>query len=145
MRLPVSADRLQQAIETHFQCQRCGNCCKGDGLVHFGADEAQAMADALGVTRAAFLRRHAVKVEPGRWILKDRIVKPTPSAPREIWCIFLQQGADGRYGCQINEAKPDQCREFPARWRNPDSLTDCAGLRLLLRQLREETAGEKVR
>jgi Fe-S-cluster containining protein len=133
---PVKTERLQQAIEHDFQCQRCGNCCKGDGLVHFGAREAQRMADALKITRASFLRRYAINVERGQWVLKDRGVQISPNV-RELWCIFLRRDPDGLYACDINRAKPDQCREFPAKWRNPDSLRSCAGLRLLMRGLRE--------
>ena len=137
MGLPVLAERLQQAIERDFQCRRCGHCCKGEGLVHFDAAEVQAMADAVGLSRAAFLRRFAITERRGRWILKDKRVEPPFGAAPEIWCVFLERDADGRCGCGLHHAKPTQCRRFPARWRNPDSLRDCLGLRLLMRQLGE--------
>ena len=144
-------DALEQAIQTRFQCQRCGHCCKGDGVVRVGPAEVDRMAAALGLSREAFTKTYAVKIGRERWRLKDRWVE-APDAdrgngrvrrtplPKEPWCIFLERGADGLYGCQVNAVKPDQCAAFPARWRNEDSLQTCAGLRRLTAELRAEAA-----
>ena len=141
MKLPVSVDRLQEAIDTDFCCLRCGNCCKGDGLVHFGPAEADAMAASLGLTRRQFLKAHGLRIKSGRWILRDRLVPGNgPSAgPPEKWCVFLEQDKTGRYRCALNTVKPDQCRGFPALWRNSDSYASCAGLRVLMADLRRRT------
>jgi Fe-S-cluster containining protein len=139
MEARTPAQRLRQAIEREFACRRCGACCKGEGLVHVGAPEADAMAKALGVDRDAFLAQFASSDGPGRWVLQDKIVKLGPAGPSETWCVFLERRADGHYGCQVNQAKPRQCATFPATWRNPDSMSDCVGLRLI----RERTPAKK--
>ncbi len=136
---------LQHAIETRFVCHRCGHCCKGDGLVQFGPLEADRMADHLGLSRRQFLKQFALRVEDDQWILRDRFVQDARTGGRrEQWCIFLERDADGRYGCRVNPAKPDQCGSFPAQWRNPDSLQTCVGLRRLLADLKAEPAAPKA-
>jgi len=128
--VPIPEETIQDAIEREFQCNRCGHCCKGDGVVDFGAREADRMADFLDMPRKKFLKQYAIAMRSGRWHLKDQ-------NNEEQWCIFLQQDAHGLYGCRVNPAKPDQCASFPAKWRNPDSFITCSGLRTLMRSLRE--------
>lgn len=132
---------LHEAISRHFACHRCGNCCKGDGLVRLKVREADRIADALGLTRRQFVKEYCVRIDDKTWALKDRLV-PSPTRPgrRERWCVFLELGADGLYGCRINGAKPKQCGEFPMKWRNADSLTTCAGLRALVAATRRSDA-----
>ncbi len=128
-------NQLQQAIEEKFACARCGFCCKGDGLVHCNAAEIQRMADHVGLARREFVRRFAVR-ERGEWILKDKLIfSGRPLEKPEKWCVFLDQGVDGLYGCIVDEAKPDQCKSFPAKWRNPDSMETCPGLRELKKKI----------
>lgn len=93
-----------------------------------GKTEAARLADFLGIAVKAFLREYAMRVAPGEWWLinKDN---------EESWCIFLEQDANGLYGCRVNAAKPDQCRSFPAKWRNEDSFRSCAGLKKLMLRL----------
>lgn len=124
-------EQLRQAIDNHFACARCGACCKGDGLVHCSAAEIERLADQVGMTRRQFVRRFAVR-ERDEWILKDKLIfSGNPSARPEKWCVFLDRGADGLYGCIVDDAKPEQCKEFPAKWINPDSMQTCVGLRNL--------------
>ena len=127
---------VQEAIEKEFSCERCGNCCKGDGAVVIGPAEADRIAKFLKLTRREFVRRFAFKIGQDEWQLVDK-------ANREQWCIFLERGEDGLYGCAINAVKPDQCGSFPAKWKNEDSFRTCAGLRILMRKLKEraEAAG----
>lgn len=132
----IDEEKIQQAIESEFQCHRCGNCCKGDGVVKFGRREAGRMAKHLGMSRTAFIERYAVSVAPATWWLRDQ-------DNEEQWCIFLRRDADGLYGCEVNEAKPDQCGSFPARWRNGDSYEDCAGLRALIERLEKSNESDE--
>lgn len=133
----IDADVLQDAIETQFQCAQCGHCCKGDGLVRIGPVEADRAAVAVGLTRHRFLKAYTLRIDQKQWIVRDRWVpSPHPAGEKEKWCIFLERGSDGLYRCQLHHAKPDQCQSFPAKWRNPDSLTTCVGLRHLLALLR---------
>jgi Fe-S-cluster containining protein len=145
----LSDDELQSAIESEFECARCGHCCKGDGLVHVGPAELDRAAEHLGLSRRQFVKQYATRVDDQQWILRDKMV-PTPSRPgvrgkgEEKWCIFLEIMPDGLYGCTINEAKPDQCASFPRKWRNDDSLQTCVGLRALVAKLRREKGAAKV-
>jgi len=98
------------------------------------------MAEALDRTRRQFIRDYALRIERQGWILRDRMVStPGAAAGEEKWCIFLDQRPDGRYGCQLHEVKPLQCRNFPRAWQNPDSPSTCVGLRALGAQLRRQT------
>ena len=104
--------------------------------MHVGPAEVQAMANELGIDRGEFIKTYTIQCSPRVWILRDRLVEPYPGGPPELWCIFLERGDDGLYGCRVNRAKPRQCGTFPAQWRNPDSLRTCVGLRVLVQQLR---------
>jgi len=145
----LSADDIafQEAIATRFECTRCGNCCKGDGLVHINPEEADRLAGALGLARENFIREYAVRLGKDRWRLKDKwIPSPNHSQPAEQWCIFLERDAAGLYGCSVNAAKPDQCASFPAGWRNPDSIRACPGLRILATEMaKERRAGDELK
>lgn len=133
----IPPDVLQDAIEKEFACERCGHCCTGDGAVRIGPAEADRMARHLGLPRRKFLKQYAKQVGPDQWWLLDQ---DNP----EQWCVFLFKDSDGLFGCRVNEAKPDQCRSFPARWRNPGSLRTCAGLRTLVAKLRERAESSSV-
>jgi uncharacterized protein len=133
----IPQDLLQEKIEKEFHCHRCGNCCKGDGLVHFGPAEADAMAACLAMKRADFIKKYGIRVKENYWMLRDKLIE-IPGGKPELWCIFLELGADGLYGCSVNTGKPRQCATFPAKWRNSDSVRTCAGLRAVVKELREE-------
>jgi Fe-S-cluster containining protein len=125
----IQDEQTQAAIQDRFACVRCGFCCKGDGLVHCSKPEIERMARQLGFTHLQFVRRFAVR-QGNEWILKDKLIfSDNPSAKPEKWCVFLDRDSDGLYGCVANDAKPDQCRTFPADWTNPDSMQTCPGLR----------------
>ncbi|AXA34862.1 MAG: YkgJ family cysteine cluster protein [Candidatus Hydrogenedentota bacterium] len=108
---------------TEFICARCGNCCRGEGFVRVFPNEAQRIAEFLGIPVEQFLREYtrvpdlAEDVAAGvRWLID----KPGPL--RE--CIFLDGNA-----CRIHPVKPQRCRDFPLKWRTPDAFTYCEGLR----------------
>lgn len=128
---------IEKAVAEEFTCHRCGACCKGDGVVEFGRAEAARMAEHLGLTREEFVRRYAIELPRGRYYLIDL-------KNEEKWCVFLERGADGLYGCKVNAAKPDQCAAFPYKWRNPDSFKTCEGLRAVMAGVRARAAGSSV-
>lgn len=121
----IPAGEIEEAVRTEFRCRRCGVCCMGEGIVDVGEAEVDRMAAQLRMPRRKFLRAYAVPLRPGRWRLVDQ-------ANDELWCVFLERGPDGLFGCRVNAAKPDQCRTFPERWRNPDSFRTCEGLRAVM-------------
>ncbi|MEM7386080.1 MAG: YkgJ family cysteine cluster protein, partial [Verrucomicrobiota bacterium] len=44
--------------EIHYQCQRCANCCKWPGDVNITDEEADAIANFLGLEVGAFLEEY---------------------------------------------------------------------------------------
>ncbi len=134
----IGDEQLQEAIVKRFQCTRCGHCCKGDGVVRFGPEKADEMARTLGINRHKLLTAFALLAGEKEWWLKDKMVYPVGAGgPEEKWCIFLEQGSDGLYYCRVNQAKPQQCADFPAKWQNMDSTTTCSGLGRLVSELRQ--------
>ncbi|MCX7625520.1 MAG: YkgJ family cysteine cluster protein [Candidatus Sumerlaeaceae bacterium] len=106
-----------------FVCLRCGNCCRGEGIVRVGLAEALRIADYLGVSVNEFFERYTKEPETRddaakglRWLLNK------PGSDQE--CIFLEENC-----CRIHTVKPEKCRTFPLAWRTRDVLTYCAGLR----------------
>ena len=82
--------------------------------------ESAAIAAALGMDEQTFLDDHT-RLAPDR---RSLVLCDHPDGS----CEML--GSDGL--CRIQSAKPAQCREFPERWRNPDSFQTCPGLRALV-------------
>jgi hypothetical protein len=101
-----------------FRCHRCGNCCRGDGFVQMSADDLERAAALLGRSVPAFVAEFCVVRPDGAVHLVDQ-----GDALRS--CVFL--GADNL--CRVHAAKPTQCEGFPMKWRPPDALDICAGLR----------------
>lgn len=97
----------------HFECKRCGNCCRGDGFVKITPVDARRIANFLNITLPEFYRIYTVKFYNVTW-LKDKLNKD---------CIFLENNL-----CLIHPAKPTQCRDFPLKWRTPDIASYCQGL-----------------
>ncbi len=101
-----------------FQCHRCGNCCRGDGYVVMTADDITRISAHLGLREAQFLAEFCRTQPDGSVHLIDQ-----GDAPRS--CVFLTP--DNL--CQVHTSKPTQCEGFPMKWRPPDVLEICAGLR----------------
>lgn len=102
-----------------FACHLCGNCCRGDGFVELTNADVKRIAAFLELTREEFLDRYCKLDEKTmRWHLIDQ-----RDALKS--CVFLQK--DNK--CSINDVKPQQCRDFPTKWR-PDNIADfCEGWR----------------
>lgn len=103
---------------SEFECHRCGNCCRGDGYVALTPADVQAMAGFFDMSEEAFVARYAERRPDGALHLIEQ-GDPLRS------CVFLTP--DNL--CQAHAVKPSQCRGFPMKWRPPDALEICAGLR----------------
>jgi uncharacterized protein len=108
---------------SEFRCALCGNCCRGDGYVRISPTELARIAEHLQLPKADFVEQftRAPEIvehsEVGDLWLID---KPGP----EQECIFLENNR-----CAINAVKPSQCIGFPLKWRTPDIMEYCEGMR----------------
>ena len=90
-----------------FSCTQCGNCCTGPpGYVWFSQEEAEAMAEHLGLDLVTFRNRYAHKTN-GHWTLNER------KTEHGYDCIFLDRTAEGKALCGIYSVRPTQCRTWP--------------------------------
>ncbi|NNE90603.1 MAG: YkgJ family cysteine cluster protein [Verrucomicrobiales bacterium] len=88
----------------HWQCQRCGNCCRWPGEVPVSDEEIDKIAEFLEMDFYEFVAEYT-DIRRNRAGL-TLIEKPNGE------CIFLE----GKNHCRINEVKPAQCSGFPNRW-----------------------------
>jgi len=110
----LSSDQLSR-----FKCQQCGNCCRQPGFVEIKAGEAERIAEYLSMDLYDFTQNECEIQGRQRLVLK----KSESDA-----CIFLKE--DNM--CQIHEVKPEQCQDFPYKWRTEKSFEYCSGLKELL-------------
>jgi Fe-S-cluster containining protein len=85
-----------------FQCTQCGACCTGDDETGVFVDraEAEALREALGLSRNWFYRRYLVQLDGGSWEVQLR---------DDGRCPFLTDEG----GCSVYSARPKQCRTYP--------------------------------
>jgi uncharacterized protein len=102
-----------------FECQRCNECCKKPGFVYLKEGEETAIADHLNLSPFDFVNQYCELQDRRKLVLKKHADES---------CIFLTA-----MGCSIQAVKPEQCRDFPVKWRTPASLSYCEGLKKLLR------------
>ncbi len=106
-----------------FCCLQCGNCCRGEGIVRIRAEEIGRIAGFLGLTVDGFRGCHTrAPGDPEQAAAGDLWALDKPGPDRE--CIFLE---DNR--CVIHPVKPVQCIGFPLKWRTPDVMDYCEGMR----------------
>ena len=102
-----------------YLCQRCGNCCRWPGLVRVDENEIGAIAEFLGFTTDEFIDRY-MELRPSR---KGLMLKSNPDGS----CIFLE----GANTCLIQPVKPQQCRDFPNKWRFDGWRKKCEAIELM--------------
>lgn len=95
------------AAPSTFQCRQCGSCCRWPGSVLLTKADITAIAAALHLTEEQFIEKHTI-LSPNR---RQLSLQEAPDGA----CEFL--GANNR--CRIYAARPQQCRDFPHRWRTP--------------------------
>ena len=98
-----------------FVCQRCNECCKKPGFVYLQDGEPERMAQHFGISEFNFINQYCELQDRRKLVLKK--------LPNEH-CVFLNDS-----GCSIHSVKPQQCRDFPVKWRTPASFDYCEGLR----------------
>ena len=113
-----------------FKCTQCGNCCTGpSGYVWFTDEEAEAMADYLGLSEREFRKRYT-----RRKFGKSTLDETKRNGRYD--CVFLTWNEDGSAGCSIYRVRPRQCRTWPfwpenlaSRRAWDEAATTCPGMR----------------
>lgn len=80
-----------------FQCQKCGECCRGERGILVTPEEQAAMAAYLGLTLEDFSARYLVDTPLG------------PQLASMNGACVLQEGTL----CRVHPVKPRICREWP--------------------------------
>lgn len=102
--------------DVHYLCQRCGNCCRWPGDVIVTDQEAQNIAEFLGLDLDDFIQRFTRLSANRRHLsLIDR---------EDGACFFLE----GKNHCRIQPVKPVQCAGFPNQWRFPGWRDKCEAI-----------------
>ena len=99
--------------QPHYQCVRCGNCCRWPGDVNVTAEEVTAIASYLGMDEQEFIET-STRLNSKRSGLSI-IDKPNGE------CLFL----GGVNVCRIQAVKPIQCSGFPNVWNFPGWREKC--------------------
>lgn len=88
------------------------------------------MAAHMGLSESEFLATYAHQID-GKWSLRER------KGPQGWDCVFLTRDADGRAGCGLYRARPQQCRTWPfwpellaspEAWAAAKRETPCPGM-----------------
>lgn len=96
-------------------CQRCGACCRWEGDVCLTEEDITAIAAYLGMEESTFINALCHLQRNRRGL---SLIDAADGA-----CIMLR--ADN--SCSINPVKPQQCRDFPQKWRFPGWEARCPG------------------
>ena len=136
MPIPPDPPREGDYSVEPFVCKRCGRCCLGEGFVSVSDEECCRIAGFLGISLDKFLSRYTRKASGfERWLVDG------PGADRP--CVFLKRDANGLASCRIEgDAKPEQCRTFPMKWRRDDAPEWCATMIEAQRDMEERGDGK---
>ena len=81
-----------------FECQRCGNCCRGEpGTIWINKREIKETSALMGISKNQFAERY-IRIINGRISLQEH---------GNGDCIMYNDG------CKIYETRPLQCKTFP--------------------------------
>ncbi|MFT5108245.1 MAG: Fe-S-cluster containining protein [Pseudoalteromonas tetraodonis] len=120
---------VPEEAKIHYQCQRCGNCCKWPGDVVITEDETEKIAAFLKMPVAEFVENHT-RLRANRQGLS---IDDKPNGE----CLFLN-GID----CRINPVKPAQCAGFPNSWNFPGWRKVCEAIPVQLPENPKESTCE---
>jgi uncharacterized protein len=99
----------------YYQCQRCTNCCRWPGFVKLNDREIAEIAAFVGLSEFDFVQKYTrLRQYRDGLALTDK---------ENGECIFL----DGN-DCAIQQAKPQQCRDFPNKWNFPGWRQVCEAI-----------------
>ncbi len=118
------------SVQVHYQCQRCGACCRWPGFVRITETEIPRIAAHLGLSEDAFIQRFT-RLTPQR---NGLALIDSPGGA----CFFL----DGNT-CRLQAAKPAQCEGFPNTWNTPGWEKTCQAIPIPIEIPIDETANSR--
>ncbi len=83
--------------ESLFQCQKCGDCCKGYGGTYVTEDDINSIASFIGIPPHEFKARYC-SISNNRLLLTQK---------EDGYCVFWDNI------CTIHPVKPKMCRAWP--------------------------------
>ena len=109
---PAASERRPPVF---LECQRCATCCRWPGQVRLTSAEAARLAAFKGLTESDFIQRFTRLADDRRGLALQE--KPNGE------CVLLDGG-----DCTVQPVKPQQCRDFPHLWNNPEFETLCRAI-----------------
>jgi len=119
--------RLRLGEKAHFECLRCGRCCRSGPNVGLTAFDIHRIARFLNVDWRELKGKYVAAV------LADMVAVPTLRGTVDGECVFLEN-VDGKPSCRIYPARPMRCRLYPFMPFSPSNIetiyldTCCPGL-----------------
>ena len=107
-----------ETMSAKAECQRCGACCRIEGIVRLSDEDVRRMSEFLGVGENEFIADWT-DIAPDR---KGLVLKDAGDGA----CIMLEGGL-----CRVYPVRPEKCRTFPHEWTNAESLSYCPFCRML--------------
>ena len=101
-----------------YLCERCTNCCRWPGDVKVSEKEISAISRHLGLEEDDFIQQYTRLRSDRRGL---SLIDQADGA-----CIFLE-GQD----CRIQPVKPQQCRDFPNKWRFDGWREKCEAIEVM--------------
>lgn len=103
-----------------FRCEKCGKCCKGDGVVYLTVSDLRHLAKFFHMNLPNFFHNYCSYVEETRIIGKKILELPAILLKKKGngKCIFLRENQ-----CAIHKNKPFMCGAWPFLYSvvyNPD-------------------------
>ena len=89
-----------------YKCDRCGKCCQWPGEVLLSESEISNMSKYMGCSENEFIQNFTT--------LRQSRVGLTLAEKSDGSCIFLEGNS-----CKVHQSKPNQCSNFPNKWRFP--------------------------
>ncbi len=111
---PADRPNLAPSPTFGFRCRQCGNCCRAPGAVRLRLGEPELLAQSLGLDVYTFNTRYTRLASNRRELV---LCEQAGGA-----CVFLN--AANR--CEVHDAKPAQCRDYPMGWQHPGLDRHCA-------------------
>ncbi len=122
---------IRPRMPIFFECDRCTACCRWPGQVRVSEAEITRLAVFLELSEFDFVQSYTRLAGDRRGLaLQDK---------SNGECIFLERGE-----CQVNEVKPQQCRDFPNLWNFPGFQEVCRAKGVVMDEAAYARAIEKA-